>query len=88
MCAKSLQSCPTLGGSMDGSLPASSVWDAHARLLSGLLLPPPGDLPDLGMESTSLMSPASAAKFLTTESPGAPCYKIRITWKNYSLNIK
>ena len=53
---------------MDSSLPASSVWDAHARLLSGLLLPPPGDLPDPGMESTSLMSPAVAGRFFTTST--------------------
>ena len=33
---------------------------------SGLLCPPPEDLPDLGIESTSLMSPALAGKFFTT----------------------
>ena len=39
---------------------------------SGLLHPPPGDLPDPGIESVSLMSPALAGKFFTTEPPGKP----------------
>jgi len=30
---------------------------------SGLLFPPPGDLPDLGIEPTSLVSPALAGRF-------------------------
>ena len=33
---------------------------------SGLPCPPPGDLPDPGIEPTSLMSPALAGGFLTT----------------------
>ena len=33
---------------------------------SGLPCPPPGDLPDPGIKSTSLMSPALAGGFLTT----------------------
>ena len=32
--------------------------------------PPPGDLPDPGMEPASLMSPASAGGFLSTVPPG------------------
>ena len=35
----------------------------------GLLFPPPGDLPDPGMEPTP---PALAGRFFTTESPGKP----------------
>ena len=38
---------------------------------SGLPCPPPGDLPNLGNEPTSLMSPALAGRFLTTS----------VTWK-------
>ena len=34
--------------------------------------PTPGDLPNPGIESTSLMSPALAGKFLTTVPPGKP----------------
>ena len=39
---------------------------------SGLPFPPPGDLPDPGVEPTSLVSPALAGGFFTTESPGKP----------------
>ena len=31
--------------------------------------PPPGDLPDPGMEPTSLMPPTLAAGFFTTDAP-------------------
>ena len=33
---------------------------------------PPRDLPDLGIEPTSLVSPALAGKFFTTMPPGKP----------------
>ena len=36
----------------------------------GLPFPPPGDLPDPGIEPRSLASPALADGFFTTESPG------------------
>ena len=39
---------------------------------SRLPFPTPRDLPDLGIEPTSLSSPALASKFFTTESPGKP----------------
>ena len=35
---------------------------------SGLLCPPPGDLPDPGIECVSLMSPALAGGFFTTSA--------------------
>ena len=35
---------------------------------SGLLCPPPGDLPDPGVEPMSLMSPALAGGFFTTNA--------------------
>ena len=35
---------------------------------SGLLCPPPGDLPDLGIELGSLMSPELADGFFTTST--------------------
>ena len=37
---------------------------------SGVPCPPPGDLPHPGIEPTSLMSPALAGRFFTTEPPG------------------
>ena len=39
---------------------------------SGLLFPPPGDLPDPGIKPTSPASPALAGGFFTTEPPGYP----------------
>ena len=37
---------------------------------SGLSFPPPGDLPDPGIESMSLGSPAVASKFFNTAPSG------------------
>jgi len=39
---------------------------------NGLPFPPPGDLPDPGIEPVSLTSPALAGRFFSTESPGKP----------------
>ena len=41
---------------------------------SGLPFPPPGDLPNLGIEPTSLVSPALAGGFFTTSPPAKCCY--------------
>ena len=42
---------------------------------SGLPFPPPGDLPDEGIELTSLVSPALAGRFFTTSATWeALCY--------------
>ena len=38
----------------------------------GLPFPTPGDLPDPGIEPTSLASSALAGGFFTTEPPGKP----------------
>ena len=66
MRAKSLQSCPTLCYPMDCSLLGSSVHGfSRQQYWSGLPFPSPGDLPDTGIESVSLMSPASAGGFFT-----------------------
>ena len=40
---------------------------------SRLPFPPPGDLPDPGIEPASAMSPALAGRSFTTEPPGKPC---------------
>ena len=39
---------------------------------SGSLCPPPGNLPDLGIEPESLAFPAWADKFFSIEPPGKP----------------
>ena len=73
MCAKLLQSYPTLCASMNCSVPGSSVRGGSSGKntgVGGLLCPPPGDLPDPGIKPKSLMSPALAGRFLT--SAGKP----------------
>ena len=66
-CAKSLQSCLTLCNPMDCSPPGSSVHGIlQAKLLEGIAIPPPGDLPDLGIKPASLTCPALADRFFTT----------------------
>ena len=75
--AKSLQSCPTLCDPMDCSLQASlSMGFSRQESWSGLPCPSPGDLPNPGIELTSLMSPALASGFFTTSA----------TWEAPHLN--
>ena len=80
-CAKWLQLCPSLCDPMDSSHQAPlSIWTLAYRAppstgfsrqehWRGLSCPPLGDLPDPGIEPTSLMSPALAGGFFTTRSP-------------------
>ena len=69
MLAKSLQLCLTLWDPMSYSLQDSSVHGIlQARILEWVAMPSSGDLPDPGMEPTSLMSPALAGGFFTTSS--------------------
>ena len=68
--AKSLQSCPTLRDSLGPSPPGSSVRGiSRQECWSGVPFPPPGDLPDPGIEPKSLMPPALAGGFFTTSAP-------------------
>ena len=67
--AKSLQSCP-LCNPMDCSPPGSSVHGIlQARVLEWIVMPPPEDLSNPGIEPTSLMSPTLAGGFFTTSAP-------------------
>ena len=67
------QLCSTLCDPMDCSPPGSSVRGiSQARYWSGLPFPPPGDLPDPGIEPKSLASPALAGEFFTTAPPRKP----------------
>ena len=49
--------------------PSSSV---HGRIMSGLLSPTPGDLPNPETAPSSPDSPALAGGFFTTAPPGKP----------------
>ena len=58
---------------MDCSLPGSSVHGIlQARIQDGLPCPPPGALPNPGIEPESLMSPPLASGLFTAEPPGKP----------------
>ena len=63
------QSSPTLCNPTDCSPPNSSVHTIlQARILELVTMPSSRDLPDPGMEPTSLMSPALAGRFFTTST--------------------
>ena len=58
---------PTLCNSGDCSPSGSSIHGIlQARILEWVVMPPPGDLPDPGMEPTSLTSHALSTGFFTT----------------------
>ena len=66
------QLCPTLHDPMDCSLPGSLVHGIfQVRILDGLPFPPPGDLPNSGMELTS---PELAGRVSATSATREACY--------------
>ena len=70
--AKLLQLCPTLCDPMDyiaGQAPPS-VGFFRQEYWTGLPRPPPGNLPDPGIEPVSLTSPSLAGGFFSTCPPG------------------
>ena len=68
-CAKSLQLYLTLCYPVDQSLPGSSIQGfSRQEYWSGLPCPSPGDLPDPGIVSMSLMSPVLAGRFFITST--------------------
>ena len=52
-----------------------SVGFSRQEYWSGLLRPPPEDLPDPGIEPASLTCPALAGRFLPLAPPGKPLIK-------------
>ena len=71
--AKSLQSRPTLCSLVDCSLPAPlSMGFSRQEYRSGLLCPPPGNLPDPGIEPVSPMAPALQVDSLPLSHQGSP----------------
>ena len=71
----SLQSWPTLCNPMDHSPPVSSVLGIlQARILKrvAMLCPPPGNLPDPGIEPAFPAAPALQMDFLLLSHRGCP----------------
>ena len=63
------QSCLTLWDAMDCIAGQAPLSVGFSRQEYRLPFPPPGDLPDPGIEP---VSPAFADRFFTTEPPGKP----------------
>ena len=64
------QSCQTLCNPMDYSQAPLSIGFSRQEYWNGLLFPPPGDLPNSGIEHASPVVPTLAGGFFTTEPPG------------------
>ena len=79
------QLCPTLCDPVYWSLPGSSAHGilqaplslgfSRQECWSGLPFPPPGDLPNPGIEPASLSSPALPGRFVLLSHPGSPPLK-------------
>ena len=70
-CAQSLQPCTTFCGPVDcGPLGSSVRGFLRGEYWSGLPCPPPGDLPNPGIEHASLASSVLQEDSLLTEPPG------------------
>ena len=74
VCVCILSPSPTLCNPMNCSRQAPLFMRFSSQAYwSGLPFPPPGDLPNPGMEPTSPVSPALQAYSLPSEPPGKPC---------------
>ena len=85
MCLKSLQLCPALCNTLKTVAHQAplSMGFSRQEYWSGLSFPSPGDLHNLGIELSSLTSPATAGEFLPLAPPGKPIvrnitHKIRL----------
>ena len=63
-----------------------SLGFSRQEYWSGLPCPPPGDLPDPGIESASLMSPALAGEFFTTSTTWKAQVKVKVKVKVKSFS--
>ena len=85
MCAKSLQFCLTLCNTMDYSPPGSSVHGIlQAKYWSELLYPPLGELPNPGIEPSSL---ALQADSLRLSLQGSPWHRIGTQQVSVEYNL-
>ena len=66
-----------------------SMGFSRQEYWSGLPWPPPGELPDPGMESASLQSPALSGGFFTTHATWKALFQVEhITKKKKKLNSR
>ena len=67
--------------------PLSIEENSRQEYWSGLLFPPPGDLPDPAIKPASLVTPALAGRILTTEPPRKPYgVYLNLNLRTYSPN--
>ena len=80
MCACALSCVQLFATPWAVALQASlSMGFSRQEYWSGLPNPPPGDLPDPGIELASPVAPALAGGYFTTEPPGKPlCYVLSL----------
>ena len=72
VCAKSLESNSLRPHGLQPTRLLCPWGFSRQEYWSGLPCPPPGDLPQPGIEATSRKSPVLAGGFFTTEPPGKP----------------
>ena len=83
VCAKSLELCLTLCNAMAVAHQTPlSMRFSRQEYWSGLPCPPPGGLPDPGIEPTSLTSPALAGRFFITSPTWKTPRHHTQTWKH------
>ena len=76
--AKSLQSCPTLSDPVDYSQAPLSIGFSRQEYWSWLLCFPLGDLPNPGIEPTSVASPALHMDSLPLAPPCKPLVSLKV----------
>ena len=97
--AKSLQLCSTLTLWTIAHQASLSMGISRQEYWNGLPCPSPGDLPNLGIEPASLMSPALAGRFFTTsatwvtavlslEEPKCPIVRSQVNTLQYTHVVK
>ena len=80
LCAKSLQSCPTLCDPLDCSPPGASVHGIfQARILEWVAMPSSRGSSQPGIEPVSLMSPTFSGGFFTTNTT----WEEQLSWVDY-----
>ena len=93
VCAKSLQSCPTLLTPRTVARQAPlSMEVSRQEYWTGLLCPPLGDLPHPGIETASLVSLALAGGFFggffTSSASWEAFFRVQICLKRYLLVLE
>ena len=75
-----IQSCLSLCNPKAAHQVSLSMGFSRQKYWNALPCSPPGDLPNPGIEPTSLLSPALAHRFFTTRAPPRGSWKIQTFW--------